>query len=814
MIDLKQQQLDLEAEAIGLGIERYRRELERDEASTPPGRALLRKAVNAMQPVLEAWLKDSLSGRANRSAGIASFLQDFPKDMLCLLTSTVCIQGLSVTSQLQDLALRITGILEDQQNHAALREADPQMYRRLLTAIEGSRDRRYRHVVLRKYVEHARIVAVKWDETTKLKTGVLLIELFCQCAPIATIEAVPAMLKNKRITRSVLVPTPETVEWLAQAHAQNELLSPHFLPMVVEPRPWTNPYNGGYLTKPMRQPLVKVNNSNYLKELANFPMPDVYRSLNAIQGTPWKVNAAVLAVMAEAWEAGGMIAGLSSQDLLPVPAKTFGPNEPKASPVVREWAKRAAMVHDENAVMQSKRLAMAQRLGLAKRMSEFDAFWFVYNLDWRGRAYALASYLSPQGDDSSKGLLQFANGKPLGDGGAFWLAVHGANCYGVDKVSFDERVQWVLDNHDAIIASATRPLVERFWADTDDNPWQFLAFCKEWLALTIWTHSGKPQGDFVSHLPVGLDGSCNGLQNFSMALRDEVGGVATNLVPADKPSDIYGLVRDKAADIVEQDAVEGNPLAAMWVGKVTRKLAKRPTMTMPYGSGLYGFRDQTYLYLTEVKRKTGEIVLEGDPKQQFEACVYMARVLHTSISRTVVKAREAMDWLQEVATLVAEDGLPVRWTSPSGLPVLQAYVESLGSRVDYLVAGQRYQLWLRRDGTKIDSRKQKQGIAPNYVHSLDSAHLVRSVAYCLDAGVTNFAMVHDSFATHAGNVDVLAHELRRAFVDQYSGDVLGKFRQEIVDQLTTQELKDKVPPVPSFGNLDPTAVMQSGYFFA
>ena len=36
-----------------------------------------------------------------------------------------------------------------------------------------------------------------------------------------------------------------------------------------------------------------------------------------------------------------------------------------------------------------------------------------------------------------------------------------------------------------------------------------------------------------------MDGSCNGLQNFSAMLRDEVGGKAVNLIPSDKPQDVY-----------------------------------------------------------------------------------------------------------------------------------------------------------------------------------------------------------------------------------------------------------------------------------
>lgn len=62
------------------------------------------------------------------------------------------------------------------------------------------------------------------------------------------------------------------------------------------------------------------------------------------------------------------------------------------------------------------------------------------------------------GDDLSRGLLKFAESKPLGERGLRWLKIHLANLYGYDKASFDERVQWVMDRLDDIRDSADHPL--------------------------------------------------------------------------------------------------------------------------------------------------------------------------------------------------------------------------------------------------------------------------------------------------------------------------------------------------------------------
>ena len=64
---------------------------------------------------------------------------------------------------------------------------------------------------------------------------------------------------------------------------------------------------------------------------------------------------------------------------------------------------------------------------------------------------------------------------PLTREGMYWLAVHGANCFGEDKVSFDNRNGWVEENTDKIIQTATNPYEYKWWQDAD-SPWQFLAF--------------------------------------------------------------------------------------------------------------------------------------------------------------------------------------------------------------------------------------------------------------------------------------------------------------------------------------------------
>lgn len=104
-------------------------------------------------------------------------------------------------------------------------------------------------------------------------------------------------------------------------------------------------------------------------------------------------------------------------------------------------------------------------------------------------------------------------------------------------------------------------------------------------------------------------------------------------------------------------------------------------------------------------------------------------------------------------------------------------------------------------------------MAPNFVHSCDAAHLMKTVSACVGAGITEFQVVHDSFAVHAQDAPALADKLRREFYLLYAGDVLKNFYNQIAAHVP-EDLRDKIPQPPEQGDFDLREVMKSRYFFA
>jgi DNA-directed RNA polymerase len=333
-----------------------------------------------------------------------------------------------------------------------------------------------------------------------------------------------------------------------------------------------------------------------------------------------------------------------------------------------------------------------------------------------------------------------------------------------------------------------------------------------------------------------MDGSCSGIQHFSAMLRDKVGGAAVNLVPQDLPADVYQLVANKVIEQVKHDIIHGTEdglghtdeglayviegtksLASQWMQfGITRKVTKRSVMTLAYGSKEYGFKEQLMEDIIRPARQAAQMDPSKFPftHDGYRAAAYMAKAIWVAVNKTLVKASEAMNWLKHAASLAASEQLPVRWNTPVGFPVMQAYPDLAARTVKTAINGKTVKLTMYAELEKLDRRKQSQGIAPNYVHSCDAAHMMLTVVRAKQVGIANFAMIHDSFGTTAGDVEDLYHVVRESFVEMY-GDipVLENFRDEILIQLSDNK-KLELEPLPERGDLDLSKVCESRYCFA
>ena len=807
------------------GVDRLARVAEKNkekktEYCTWTGKELISLKICEYAEAIKNWIDSATTGRAMNRAIAVKLVKDMAPEKLAYLSLRQIIAGISSEQPLTGLARMIGQAIEDELLLSKFREQERSEYTRMILGSKkrtSDHNRRYYALrVVNSYMEWS-----KWTPKERERVGIKLIDL---CMESIGIVQVVSVIKNKK-TIYMVTALPEVLVWMKERRDFLGELRPVYEPMVIRPKQWTNPYDGGYVSssiKPLR--LVKKGSKAYFKALEQADMPIVYEAVNAIQNTAWQVNTWVLEIMRTFWDNGVQVGDLPLKYGLPLPEKPFDIDTNPDSQL--KYRRKANEIHQINTANNSKRAHFEIILDIASRYSKYKKFFQPHQLDFRGRVYAVSPF-NCQGADTTKSLLRFANGKPLGKEGWKWLAAHGAGLVGNDKVSFEERVNFILDHEKEILAIAENPYDNRQWAGEFggyevDKPWQFLAWCKEWEGFL------KYGENFVSKIPVAMDGSCSGLQHYSAMLRDEEVGAAVNLLPSEKPSDVYALVAEEVLKAVNDDlqngtedelkVVENEPkflegtktFARQWLEfGITRKVTKRAVMTLVYGSKQYGFSEQLMEdFIHKAKMNEIQLPFTGYGKQ---ACNYFAKKIWDAVRVIIIKAIEAMEWLQKIARIAAKEGKPVHWTTALGFPVWHEYMKSRTQKVETSIYGKsRIVLNLTEETRELDTRKQASAIAPNFIHSCDATHMMLTTVRGKQAGIESFAMIHDSFGCPAGDAQTMYDIVRESMIEIYGAiNPLELLKTDMEDML-----KEPLPTYPCAGNLDINRLRESRYCFS
>ena len=806
-------QIELEKAALEEGAMKLsktrEKNLEKGNATlNRPEFNLMARTVVPLSRAIEEWRTKTEADYAERDAKRKAPLQrdaafrlipELDDETAAYITMRTIIDTLYRTPALTTVSSMVGRRFEKEIAYGKIRTQKPHVWRRLmgtgrLTASSGA------DTHLRKALKWADIDHEPWNKRDHLRVGMQLVHLATSATGLMEIGNTTKPMQ-KRSPTATLSYSKAAVEWLEHAVIEDMSSHPWFLPMVEQPRDWTSFEEGGYLTSALT--LVKRASLEYLEDTSVAAAMPVLNAVNALQRTPFAVQEDVLEVAEHVWREGWPVPGLPAGEEYALPDRTGilpGTEEHKL------WKISAAKIHELNRTQRSKRSAIIETMRMG-RMFKDDLIYFPMQVDWRGRIYTVPSHLTPMGMDIQRALLTFAEAKPLTTPQQWrWLKVQGANTWGNDKVSFGERARWVDENEGWILAVAEDPLSNRQWWDAD-KPFCFLAWALDY-SQALRTGS--------SSCPIAMDGSCSGLQHYSAMLRDERGGAAVNLLPGVAPADVYTEVLNVVVELLTSPAVttgDDSELAKEWErsGLLTRKLTKRPTMTTPYGVTVQGVFDQTHQYLKEHAAANGGNLPFTD-HNGVKPANFMAQLIRQGIGTVVEASQQAMKALQDCAREVAKSGQHPEWVTPTGFRVVQHYPNMSNRQIKTLVNGKLYRPRLREEQPGVDKRKHVMGIAPNVIHSLDASHLVMSVNSMVEQSdsFVSFAMVHDSFGTHAADCPKFAEVLREEFVKLYTPDVLGSIMDQLHAQVPNAE---EWPERPAYGNLDLEKVLESEFFF-
>lgn len=817
-------QVELEKEMRDRSISKFLKvHLESDLSETLTGNYLLHGYILPLSTAIQSFLDEAKGGGAGRKNSAFKGLTLLEPEVSAFLFLKALLNRIPIYSRegvalsVTSLAIQAAGILHDELRIRKFEEENEALFEKIVGDFDRRELPRYkRKEYFQKVMSDANEDWLLWSKTDMLHIGVKLVDLFRQTTGDIRIVSV----KKGKFYDDLVVPSEGLLRACERIREAKEDLCAVWYPMIVPPVPWSaeNVSRGGYVSHHVTPyPLVKVSKRAYRKLLQEKvtagDLDTVLTAVNAMQETPWRVNKRVLDALAYVYERNIECGKLPRADNLePDPTPQGYELLAADDPRIKEYRRYRAIIHEQNRRSVGKRVLAIRAIHMAERFAEFERIYFPHDLDSRGRAYPKPNPLNPQGPDYVKGLLEFADGKPLGQAGLFWLGVHGANCFGQDKLPIDQRDAWARAHINDIRMTVSNPKDYLWWTQAD-NPVQFLAFCFE------YAQAFSDPTRFLSHLHVDLDATCSGLQHFSAMLRDEVGGFHVNMTPNKVRQDVYGAVAAEALLIFERDRVSGGDRAGMadaWLkcAMMDRSVSKRPVMVKPYAGTLTSCLEYVRSAVDD-KLKAGH-ALPWAKDDMFSFKLYGGQVVWEAIPRVVVAADGAMRWLSAVARAVGRsqpEEKRIEWTTPVGFPVWQYKFDMKSKRVETVLDGKRYVPSLVEETDRLDSRQMASATPPSFVHSMDGAHLQLTVARSVQAGLTHFSLVHDSFGVHAADIPKFSRIIRESFVEMYQRDVLADFYESALPFIS-EKFRGDIPPIPDKGNLDLQGILENEFFFS
>jgi len=769
-------QVELEREQIRQGISRHRSNTQKlEEQSYASATVYGVVSIEALLPGLVERIEDTTSRIHQGKNGvafkeIAHFLADIEPMAAAAIALKLTFDNVFSTKRGSDQLTNVCGAI----GQAVEAECQMRHYEAKAPGLLTTLKKNYYH---RSIGTHQKLVVIRtlmnrydvepwspWGCANRVRLGTWLLDCIMQTSGWFQKE----LRREGKKTTTFVAPTPEFLTIRDRVMHDAELFAPLAWPMLIEPNDWSNERPGGYLLNEVMRGHDMVRRGD--DTLIQGETPIAF--LNKIQKVAYRLNPFIVEVAEHLMEKGQPVGKFLPIVHHPLPAKPADIDTNYDSR--KDYRRRAAEVLNRQAQEPKKSCRTRMTMEAVARFKDVPEFFVPWSLDYRGRAYPIPAFLTPQDTNFGKSLLRFAQESYMTDEAEEWLAFHVATCYGLDKAPMSERIAWAYDNFTLISKIATDPIGSLPDWEVAEESWQFLAACDEFYHCVI-----VADRQFTG-LPVAVDATCSGLQILAGLARDKNTARLVNVLPGDKPQDAYKVVAETAKPHCP-DSIKPH---------IDRRVTKRVVMTVPYNAKPFSNRG----YIREALAEKGIDI----SKEDLTATV---KAIRDAMDIVVPGPMAVMKWIEsEVAAAIKRGATHLQWTTPSGFVVKQKLNKKQIEVLNLQLLGRCKMNVAVGETDEVDLSHHKNATAPNLIHSLDASLLHLSVLR-FDAPI---ALIHDSVLCRATDMSILSTLVRETYMHLFAEhDYLKDFARQIG--------AESEPPI--IGDLEPESVIESTYFF-
>ena len=770
------EQVELEREAIKQGIKRlYDQTIKLEDQSYGSATIYGISSIHSLLPRLISRIEETNSRIHERKNGVS--FKDIHKYLQYIDIESAAAIACKITFDkvfgYKDGCNLITNVCESI-GHAIEDECQMRHYELHAPGLLNTLKENYWHksigtqqklVVIRTLMNRYEVKQwTRWSRTIRIKLGAWLLD----CIMLSSGWFTKQSIRQGRKTSIFVVPTPEFMDIKDEVMANAELFAPLAWPMLIPPKDWSNETNGGYMLNEVMHGHDLVRRGNGPRIQGEIPLA----FLNKIQKVAYTLNSFTITVAKTLQDreiAVGKFLPIIHYDLPPKPVDIAENKEARLA-----YRRAAAEVMNRQAAEFRRNCRTRMTMEAVERFSKYERFYIPWSFDYRGRAYPIPAFLTPQDTDFGKSLIRSADESYITESGKKWLAFQVATTYGLDKETMADRLLWTTHNIPLITRVAKDPIDYIGDWEAADEPWQFLAACEEYYSVVV-TKARKTTGLFVA-----TDATCSGLQILAGLARDKKTAQLVNVLPSDRPQDAYKVVADTAKPHIPEY------LHNVW----NRSKVKRTVMTIPYNAKPFSNRS----YIRDALKEDG-IEIEKDD------LTLTVKAVRDAMHKIVPGPMAVMKWIEnEVSKAVKRGATELEWVTPSGFVVNQRIMKKEVTRLKLQLLGECRISVATNDSNEVDINRHRAATAPNLIHSLDASLLHLSINK-FDKPI---ALIHDSVLTQSVDMDELSAIIRETYMHLFA-------EHDYLNDFASQIGAETVPPI--IGDLKPESVINSTYFF-
>jgi DNA-directed RNA polymerase len=775
------EQVELERESIRQGLKKLQENTRRlEEKSYASASVYGISSIDALMGPLVERIKDTNSRIHERKNGVAfkeisQFLADVEPMAAAAIALKLTFDKVFGYRDKSNLLVNVTEAI----GHAIEDECQMRFYEKEAPGLLEVLKKNYWHrscgthqkvVIIRTLMNRYDIEWKTWGRVNRIKLGGWLLDCIMQVSGWFEKE----MRQEGKSRVNYVVPTPAYLAIKDQVMADAELFAPLAWPMLIEPNDWAPGRAGGYLLNEVMRghDMVRRGNDTCVQG------ERIYSFLNHLQKVAYRINPFIYGVAKELQERGVKVGKFIPIVDLPLPPKP--PDIAENYDSRKDYRRRAAEVRNTNAHSFKASCRTRMTMETAAIFHNKERFFIPWSCDYRGRAYPIPAFLTPQDTDFGKSMVRFADESYMTPEAEDWLAFQVATTFGLDKSTMQERLEWTRSNHELISQVAMDPLGNLPQWESVEEPWQFLAACEEYNACVIQCTR------HFTGLMVATDATCSGLQILAGLARDKNTAKLVNVLPTDTPQDAYKVVAEAATPHCPESI---QPY-------MDRKVVKRVVMTVPYNAKPYSNRG----YIRDALKEKGVEISKDDLTATVKA-VRNAMYNPDDDTGVVPGPMAVMDWIEkEIAALIKRGVTEIEWVTPSGFVVHQRLMKKQVERIQLQLLG-KCELRVATDDTdEVDINRHKAATAPNLIHSLDASLLHLAFARF----EAPFSVIHDSVLCRATDMSILSTVVRETYLHLFAEhDYLRDWAKQI----------GALHEPPIIGDLEPESVIDSTYFF-